>query len=142
MGEHELKKTVIVQGFLFLDSYGEDDETIYILDDSGERSCLLVKLQDELELCRYDTIEENKRLVSASYLLSEKKIADYETEIANYYMQLEGDFEIEYISRYSSTTGYLWTDSTLIIGGHNLLAELASSIGKYLYLEIKVWEPK
>jgi hypothetical protein len=38
--------------------------------------------------------------------------------------------------RYSEYTGYLWTDEDIMIGGHDLLEELKSHIGKYLWMEI------
>lgn len=51
---------------------------------------------------------------------------------------LMGDCTAEYCARYSDITGYLWTDDKLNVGGHNLLRELESFVGKYLVLEIEV----
>ena len=44
----------------------------------------------------------------------------------------------EYGAAYSEMTGYLWTTEKLQIGGHDLMAELRSALGKYLILEIEV----
>ena len=38
---------------------------------------------------------------------------------------------------YSEFTGYLWTDEEINVGGHDLIAELHSHVGKYLNLEIE-----
>lgn len=46
--------------------------------------------------------------------------------------------ELEFEPRYSEITGYLWTDETLKIGGHNILDVLESNEGKHIYLEIEV----
>jgi len=43
----------------------------------------------------------------------------------------------DYNMRYSDITGYLWTDEELNVGGHDLLAELQGSIGKFLHMEIE-----
>lgn len=51
---------------------------------------------------------------------------------------LLGAVDAEYGDVYSETTGYLCTDEELKIGGHDLLAELQSNIGKYIWLEIDI----
>ena len=45
--------------------------------------------------------------------------------------------ESEYNVHYSDTTGYLWTDENLNIGGHDLLVELKSYAGKWLVMEVE-----
>lgn len=49
---------------------------------------------------------------------------------------LHGTGDADYEIVYTETTGYLWTSEKIKIGGHDLLNELLSAIGKYLYLEI------
>ena len=41
---------------------------------------------------------------------------------------------------YSEITGYLWTDEVVKIGGHDLLKEFETHLGKYLYMEIEYYE--
>jgi hypothetical protein len=36
----------------------------------------------------------------------------------------------------SEYTGYLWTDEDLMVGGHDLLAELKSHLGKFCHLYV------
>ena len=47
-----------------------------------------------------------------------------------------GGIEADFNPRYSEITGYLWTDEELNVGGHDLMAELKSNVGKWLILEI------
>jgi len=53
---------------------------------------------------------------------------------------LMGMADVEFGARYSEVTGYLWTDEKIKIGGHDLLAELKSYVGKWLILEIDTHE--
>lgn len=48
-----------------------------------------------------------------------------------------GFTQVNFWSRYSELTGYLWTDEDLIVGGHDLIAELKSHTGKWLIMEIE-----
>jgi hypothetical protein len=41
-----------------------------------------------------------------------------------------------YFNAYSEITGYLWTEESLMIGGHDLLEIFRSHVGHYLVLEI------
>lgn len=50
--------------------------------------------------------------------------------------RLDGEGDALYIDHYSELTGYLWTDEELRVGGHDLLQELRSNLGKYVLLEI------
>jgi len=123
---------IIVSGKLSTRDCGEDYDAIYVDD-----IALLPYLQEEVFGDRFYN-EETKCQVSVRYLISDKPIEDVETMIADYFMQLEGEMELEYSSRYSDCTGYLWTDKTFVIGGHNLLDEIYSYCDKdnYIYLEI------
>lgn len=49
---------------------------------------------------------------------------------------LGGELDAEWNVRYSDVTGYLFTDEELKVGGHDLLAELTSHVGKYIHLRI------
>jgi hypothetical protein len=48
-----------------------------------------------------------------------------------------GFSDTDYHIAWSEITGYLWTDEELNVGGHDLLAELYTHEGKYIYMEIK-----
>lgn len=44
----------------------------------------------------------------------------------------------DYCAHYSELTGYLWTDEEFNVGGHNILNELKSHVGQWLYMEIEI----
>lgn len=48
-----------------------------------------------------------------------------------------GEADCKFSSHYSDMTGYLWTDEELNVGGHDLMRELKSYIGKWLILEVE-----
>jgi hypothetical protein len=52
---------------------------------------------------------------------------------------LFGAIDTNFAVHYSDMTGYLWTDEDLMVGGHDLLAELTSHTGKYLVLEVGLY---
>lgn len=54
----------------------------------------------------------------------------------NLFAAISGSVEADYGDAYSELTGYLWTDEKLKVGGHDLLDELQSYIGKFLYMEV------
>lgn len=47
-----------------------------------------------------------------------------------------GEADVDFGHHFSDLTGYLWTDSDLKIGGHDLLNELESFEGKYCNIRI------
>ena len=49
-----------------------------------------------------------------------------------------GAVDANYDDVYSELTGYLWTDENLNIGGHDLLKEIRSYLGNFIYLEVDV----
>jgi len=49
---------------------------------------------------------------------------------------LYGEGEAEYEDVYTEWTGYLWTNESIHVGGHNLLREINSHLGRYLWMEI------
>ncbi len=51
--------------------------------------------------------------------------------------RLMGTADVKFWSHYSEVTGYLWTDEDLNVGGHDLLREFKSSLGKWLILEVE-----
>jgi hypothetical protein len=75
--------------------------------------------------------------VTVRYWISEIEMSR-ELLKQNTLLCISGYVDADYSSRYSEITGYLWTDEELNIGGHNLLNELTSSIGKYVYLEVEI----
>jgi hypothetical protein len=82
----------------------------------------------------------HNKVLSIHYFIVDKEMSEDEamteflTNIDTDKYELKGKADIQYIPRYSEYTGYLWTDEDLMIGGHDLLEELSSNIGRYLIL--------
>lgn len=107
----------IHNGFLKIDSNGEEDDILYLNSEP---------LAEELEYlhCKIATIK---------YYISDKEITLEQAEEL-FIKSLFGQIEADYCMRYSDITGYLWTDEELMVGGHDLLNELKTYNGKYLIL--------
>ena len=113
----------VYTGKLTYKSNGEDDE---ILGFVGERDFLADRINSDLEYGRY---------LYARYYISDEELEKDELK-EEFLKTIWGIGEADYGVAYSEITGYLWTDEEIKIGGHDLLTELKSHIGKYLYLEI------
>jgi hypothetical protein len=117
-------KTMTYAGQIREADYGEAMDVVFV----GDHDEPLAKLiQDDLEV--------HGRRVSVSYFVTDTpKTKDELAE--NQVRVLLGDATADYTDNYSDVTGYLWTDEELQVGGHDLLAEIQSSIGRHLHLEI------
>lgn len=111
----------IYTGFLRHGSNGEDFE--------------LLMHNDEILA---ETLEEiHCKMVTVRYYISDKEVTLEEAQKAHL-LTVMGAAYVEYEMHYSEITGYLWTDEELQIGGHDLMEELKSHIGKYLILIITI----
>lgn len=108
---------------------GDGDEALYLSDGTRLHRH---PLADELE-------EITNKRVTCRYWITDRQASRDEAQEA-FLRTLTGIGEARCNSRYSEITGYLWTDEDLNIGGHDLLEELKSHVGKWLILEIDVHE--
>ncbi len=76
--------------------------------------------------------------VSIWYLISDKPIPEKEINMELVKYQ-NGISDSDYGAHYSDMTGYLWTDEEAKVGGHDLIRELQSNLGKFLHMEVKVF---
>lgn len=117
---------LIYKGLIKERDYNENFDALFI-GDNGEPIAMI--------------FEENiqGKQVSVKYWISDsEKTKEQLTE--NLLSTIVGAVDADYTDRYSDYTGYLWTDEELNVGGHNLLKELKSNVGKYVYLEVDVHE--
>ena len=110
------------QGLLSLHSWGEADDILYL-------SSLTDPLAEELGWM-------SGKKVTVRYWITDKQCTRDEAAEAAMLIAM-GAADVTLNSRYSDITGYLWTDEDLNIGGHDLLAELKSSVGEWLILEVQ-----
>jgi len=119
-------KQLIYNGFIKERDFGENDQALFI----GEMPLPLVK---EFEECL------KGRQVSVRYWVSAKeKSKDQIKEDA--LRRILGFVDAKYDDIYTESTGYLWTTEDLSIGGHDVIKELRSHAGKFVYLEVDVHE--
>ncbi len=111
-----------VAGLLSLHDDGEGMDILFV-------SSLSRPLAEELEWM-------NGKQVTVRYWISDKQSTKEEAQ-QGFIEELMGKADVDYHHAYSEITGYLWTDEDLKIGGHDLIAELKSYIGKWLILEIE-----
>lgn len=83
---------------------------------------------------QFDEMFSGKR-VSVRYWISDTEKEIDELKI-NQLLKIVGSVEADYSDAYSDITGYLWTDQMAKVGGHDLLNELQTNIGKFLYMEV------
>ena len=108
-----------------------------------ERDLLSFEHSDNLILADSISDDLNKfgRFVTLRLWISEKELSEEERMNAPVFMAC-GLGHAKYVVHYSEYTGYLWTDEELNVGGHDLLAELKSYVGLWLYLELEFSQAK
>lgn len=118
----EESTTNTYEGLLSLHSWGEADDILFL-------SSLRDPLAEELDWM------EGKNVTVRYWITDQQCTREEASEAAM--MTVMGLADVRLESRYSELTGYLWTDEDLEIGGHDLLSELQSSVGKWLILEVE-----
>lgn len=90
-----------------------------------------------------EDMDELGHFLSVSYYVSNKPITNDE-HIKALFCPIVSDEhdDIEFGHAYSEITGYLWTDESLVVGGHDLLREINSHTGKFIHLEIEYTKEK
>lgn len=112
------------KGIVKQNHYGENSDTLFIGEDN----------QPIAEIFKEDF--ENKQVTVRYWTSDEEKTKEQLQK--SMLRKLFGDVDANYSDAYSDTTGYLWTDEKLNVGGHDLLEEIRSYLGKYIYLEVDI----
>lgn len=116
---------LVYKGFILEGSYVENDNALFIGSDDEP---IAQMLEEEIE----------GRQVSVRYWISDTEKTKSELQ-EDFLKNLVGSIDAEYNSVCGSEyTGYMWTDENLKVGGHDLMAELRSNLGKFIWLEIDV----
>lgn len=115
-----------LSGFLSYRDYGESTDVTWL-------STLDEPLAEVLEE------EIGGEQVSVRYWVTDQETTKEQAD-QSVVAQMLGVAECKFNAHYSETTGYLWTDEFANVGGHNLLRELCTHLGKFLILEIDIAE--
>lgn len=117
-------KQLNYQGLLTKNGHGDSEDIIFL-------SSLHDPLAEELQR------EMDEKQVSVRYWVADRECTKDEVQ-ENFIKRLCGYANCDFFAHYSEMTGYLWTDEECKIGGHDLLQELRSYLGKWLILEIDI----
>ena len=118
----------LIRGFLSKHSDGEGENILFV---STIHDPLAEYLKEEIA---------NKN-VSIRYWISKEEVSREDVEI-EFMKELEGVADCDWGHYYSDYTGYLWTDEACKVGGHNLIDELKTHVGKYINLDIEIHEAR
>jgi hypothetical protein len=118
----------IYAGKLMIGSNGHESDILFLDND----------IENPLASNIYDDIIDNGNYLSVCYYIySVDAQKDIDALEVDFFKSLYGYGEIDYEVRYSEPTGYLWTDEKIKVGGHDLLKEFKSAIGKWIWLKIE-----
>ena len=112
------------KGIVKKGNYGENLDALFI----GEGSQPIAEIFEE---------DFKAKQVTIRYWTSDVEKTKEELQ-ESVLRKLFGDVDARYSDVYSEITGYLWTDEELNVGGHDLLKEIRSYLGKFIYLEVDV----
>lgn len=119
----EPEVTCIYTGRVRVGTYNEEEADVVFLGETNLARCVL------------NDIDQHGSYLSTSYYVSDVPLSEEQLQI-EFLKCLDGDATAQYAVMYSEITGYLGTEQDLTIGGHDLLAELRSYEGKYVWLKI------
>ena len=117
------------------DAYCSPEDILFIIDPNTPESQWNVPENTLASKIHADMLKYGSYL-SIQYWVSNKPITTSKLKIMALDW-LEGLGNAEYGVAWSETSGYLWTNEKLQVGGHDLLQELKTRQGKYIILKIK-----
>lgn len=130
---HPVFQTIGYAGQLSLHEWGEADDILFLSYDSSRSGDF--HGNDPLAEALESSIAD--KTVTCRYWITDQQCSRDKAQ-EQFLKMIHGATDIEFGSRYSELTGYLWTDEEVNIGGHDLIRELKSHVGKWLILEFDV----
>jgi len=125
MSHTDESKTRVYEGWIAEHASGEAEDVLYLS---------LVK--EPLAEAVSQEMWDGYTFLSVRYFTSDKQASISELEEAEIHKIVGGGNKVKFQHRYSEITGYLWTDEYLVVGGHDLLAELRTHLGDWCHLAI------
>lgn len=123
------------KGYLRESYWGGADDILFLFPSKSAEGADLSPLSEILE----EDLEGKQ--VSVRYYVCNRKCSLVEAQKSHLAM-LAGLVDANVGARYSEVTGYLWTDEEVKIGGHGLIEELHSHVGKWLILIVDIHDSK
>lgn len=123
-------KVRVYRGKITVRDYGESMDNLFVVDDAVD-----VYDQEPLAEQIADAIELFGPYLSVNYYITDEPYPQEDLQ-EQWLRHVLGDSDVKFHIAWSEITGYLWTDEDIMVGGHDLLAELVSNDGKFIHLEI------
>jgi len=123
--KYKKMEQLVYKGFIKESSKDENDNALFI---GNMEEPIAYVFMDELQ----------SKQVSIRYFISETEKTKKELK-ENMLMAISGAVNADYGDSYSDYTGYLWTDENLNVGNHNLILEIKDNVGKFIYMEVDVY---
>lgn len=143
----KLVKTFVLNGLIgTCNTYDENHYSIGIKDVRRVKridGTYIEQVVSECPLCKRfeDEIGWSNKYANVQMLIGDNPI-DMEHLDETKIVSMMGEVEHDYYHSYSEYTGYLWTNENFKVGGHDLLKILSSNSGKYIHLEIELYEKR
>ena len=115
-------KQQVYKGIIREAEHNEDYEALFI----GDEDEPFARIWDD---------DLHGKQVTVRYWISDNEQTKEQLK-ENQLLAISGAVYADYGACYSELTGYLWTDEKVNVGGHDLIFELQSNVGKFLYMEV------
>lgn len=123
---------VIYRGFIKEHDRGEAMDILYI-GEPDEWWCI-DSVNAPVAMMVQQELEAHGPYLSVRYAVAEHEFSA--DEMTHDIIMMSGLGEAKYLDFYTEITGYCFTDEDINVGGHDLLSELRSHLGKFVHLEI------
>jgi hypothetical protein len=132
-------------GWVVQGHHGDNSSALFLIDHRpkhNEWGSLIVQDFEPLALVVWGKTGYGNKPVSVSYHITDQPADGAELTmmvIAQMCgVSASGTLKTAYNHRYSEMSGYLWTDETFKVGGHDIIEELSGSVGKWCHLNLVV----
>jgi len=137
-------ETIILNGKIgWADTFDEAGKALGIIEEkriktfSGEES--IIETSSYLIAPKMNSLCGWGRFACVNFYLSDKLIDSPEKAKEEFIKSIVGGAEANYRHVHTSLTGYIGTTSEFKVGNHDILAMLKSHLGKYIHMEIKIY---
>lgn len=116
----------------------QENERFYLLSGMLDKSCCeSVHITVDGEPLAELVEDFTEKFLTVRYWITNEPI-DLNKAIETTVEQTMGFGDCKFFIHHSDQTGYLWTDEDFKVGGHDMIAEMGSFIGKHVLMEIEV----
>lgn len=129
----------IYQGCITLGRDGDARDVLCLVNPKNDQS------HEPLASQIYDAMQYQRRRLTVVYHITDEAHTEDEltmmliTKLCGVSVS-STEYQINYHHRYSELTGYLWTDEDIVVGGHDIMRELTSFIGKWCFMIVTIHE--